>query len=534
MRTPPYQLGIRSWLLGLVAFAIIPFFAFSGYLIYVFGKTQQTTVQTALMERTVSTANAMGQLLDNAMSKLTVLTNSDAALENDLGKLYQHALRVVESSGEISAISLVDANERVIFVTLQPYGTTQLSASDPLSVREVFETGAPNLSNVFKSPLSDRYVTALNMPLYQNGKVVYCLRAIIRTDTINELLDKQSLPDDWFSRVVDANGRYIARSVDQDLYVGTMVRQRLWQAIRNAETHIFESETKEGIPTETYIRQLSPWNWTVAMSVPKRILNEPIRDALKLMAVWALLMIILTVLLATWLANVTSRHLENVLSLSIALHHGDSLEIEQPPIRELGQIVEKLQDISHRDKEARNALANLSELHETATTKLESARRDTLTGLAGREMFLDLSDQLHQQLQLQDDAMLAVLFIDLDGFKKINDTYGHEQGDVVLKKSAEVLIAMTRGSDVVGRLGGDEFVVCISGAKDHIRNIATDVVSRILNEIPKIGLDLGCSIGIAIWTGSCSDIGCVIRQADEAMYSAKHSGKNRYVMFGDA
>jgi hypothetical protein len=231
-----------------VAFAIIPFFAFSGYLIYVFGKTQQTTVQTALMERTVSTANAMGQLLDNAMSKLTVLTNSDAALENDLGKLYQHALRVVESSGEISAISLVDANDHVVFVTLQPYSSTQLSASDPLSIREVFETGAPNLSGVFKSPLGERYVTALNMPLYQNGKVAYCLRAIIGTDTINELLDKQSLPDDWFSRVVDANGRYIARSVDEDLYVGTMVRERLWRAIRNAEPHILNPKPKKGYP----------------------------------------------------------------------------------------------------------------------------------------------------------------------------------------------------------------------------------------------------------------------------------------------
>ena len=141
-------------------------------------------------------------------------------------------------------------------------------------------------------------------------------------------------------------------------------------------------------------------------------------------------------------------------------------------------------------------------------------------------------EQRRRALAIAAEGQLALLFIDLDGFKAVNDEQGHQQGDRVLVAAAEVLTSLIRDTDVAGRLGGDEFVICLASGQGQIDSTAAEVAERVLSKVRQIGFGISCSIGIAVCSGLDADVSRALSDADEAMYEAKHRGKNRAVVFG--
>ncbi|GGQ68306.1 GGDEF domain-containing protein [Couchioplanes azureus] len=157
----------------------------------------------------------------------------------------------------------------------------------------------------------------------------------------------------------------------------------------------------------------------------------------------------------------------------------------------------------------------------------QQARRDPLTGLANRSV---LRDRLARAVPAPDDPV-AVLYLDLDGFKDINDRYGHEAGDAVLLAIAERLSAAVREQDLVARLGGDEFVLLLPGvAADEAVRLAERLLTEIAWPVPYEGhqLVVGTSIGIAARDVAGDE--ALLRVADAAMYRAKQLGRGRYVL----
>jgi diguanylate cyclase (GGDEF)-like protein/PAS domain S-box-containing protein len=159
---------------------------------------------------------------------------------------------------------------------------------------------------------------------------------------------------------------------------------------------------------------------------------------------------------------------------------------------------------------------------------------DTLTGLPNRRYLLEHLDRAQQRSAERGDRM-AVLFLDLDGFKKVNDTLGHEGGDEVLRVTAKRLLSVVRRDDVVVRLGGDEFVVVAEnvGNVDVVRALAAHLIVAVSELIPVGGVSaqvLG-SVGIALAQGGDTDPVDLLRAADAAMYSAKRARSG--VVFAD-
>ncbi|MEU8235383.1 bifunctional diguanylate cyclase/phosphodiesterase [Actinoplanes sp. NPDC048967] len=154
------------------------------------------------------------------------------------------------------------------------------------------------------------------------------------------------------------------------------------------------------------------------------------------------------------------------------------------------------------------------------------AFRDPLTELGNRKLFMDHATDA---LADADDTMTAVILFDLDGFKEVNDTYGHATGDELLRTAAERLTANVRTNDTVSRLGGDEFVVLLPRLVDD--RIADTVANRILRDLSQplvIGdtvLTIPASAGIALTRGSGLAVDDVMREADLALYQAKAEGK---------
>lgn len=164
-----------------------------------------------------------------------------------------------------------------------------------------------------------------------------------------------------------------------------------------------------------------------------------------------------------------------------------------------------------------------------------TASHDSLTGLPNRSVFIDLLNHAIECNKRKPDLAFAILFLDLDRFKVVNDSLGHHAGDTLLKLISQELSAIVRGKDTVARLGGDEFVILIEDLES--KNEAFEIAQRItdfLKEPFTINNQVvftGTSIGILFSDKRYDNADTMLRDADTAMYHAKDSGKGRYEVF---
>ena len=183
-------------------------------------------------------------------------------------------------------------------------------------------------------------------------------------------------------------------------------------------------------------------------------------------------------------------------------------------------------------RQLQSSSRDITEQRETEQSLIKKAFHDELTGLANKALLLDRMNQAFA-ISRRTAQATGVLFIDLDGFKTINDTLGHQVGDTALTKVAERLTAIVRPGDTLARIGGDEFVILCAGT-DGARGAST-VARRVLDAFTKSfvlegqEVSLGASIGIATSVGT-EDPDSVLEMADTAMYEAKHRGKGRYAI----
>lgn len=159
---------------------------------------------------------------------------------------------------------------------------------------------------------------------------------------------------------------------------------------------------------------------------------------------------------------------------------------------------------------------------------------DSLTGLPNRPLFYGrLSQSVAMARRL--NKKLALLFLDLDDFKQVNDKFGHDTGDGLLQEVAERLRQNIRGEDTVARIGGDEFIIILSNIS-HAGNAAL-VASKIILSLsePFVVHEntclIGVSIGISIFPDDSDEMETLVTQSDKAMYKAKEQGKNNHQFF---
>jgi diguanylate cyclase (GGDEF)-like protein len=162
------------------------------------------------------------------------------------------------------------------------------------------------------------------------------------------------------------------------------------------------------------------------------------------------------------------------------------------------------------------------------------ANHDALTGLPSMRLARDRID-MACSLAKRSGARVAVLFVDLDDFKRANDDFGHEAGDLVLRTVAERLRSVLRATDTAARIGGDEFLVVLNGIGAH--EAVTRAAEKIIEamalpiEFGNAVIHIGASVGIALFPEHGQSADMLLRHADSAMYRVKKSGKNGYALF---
>ena len=171
------------------------------------------------------------------------------------------------------------------------------------------------------------------------------------------------------------------------------------------------------------------------------------------------------------------------------------------------------------------------ELAQYSKQQQELALHDPLTGLPNRRLLEDRIEHTLQQ-SARNRGKSAILYLDLDGFKAINDSYGHGYGDEILKMVAARLVGASRKEDTVARIGGDEFVIVLGNlaGKGDAREPAAKLIEVISEPyfINDLTLRLSTSIGIAIYPDDATSVESLLGAADTALYEAKRAGKNRF------
>jgi len=266
---------------------------------------------------------------------------------------------------------------------------------------------------------------------------------------------------------------------------------------------------------------------------------------------------------AGWLATAAPGHtLEEVIGKTdfdffSNEHAAVAFEDEQRIIRTGEPIVEKLEQETFRDctgpwvsttkmplRDEHGQIIGTFGLSRDVTAQVNAENaldyqvlHDPVTGLANRVALMDRLSQSLATLERQ-PSRLAVLYVDLDHFKQINDSFGHDAGDQVLAEVGRRLSLLSRRADTVARLGGDEFVVlcgALSG-DDDVGLIADRIVQGIRAPYIEDGCDLSltCSVGIVITSDPLAEPEQLIRNADEAMHEVKETGRNRYRVYDSA
>lgn len=188
------------------------------------------------------------------------------------------------------------------------------------------------------------------------------------------------------------------------------------------------------------------------------------------------------------------------------------------------------QQMQLQQKKAKVAEKTIDKLYQQAQQMESLAHTDELTGLDNRRAFQTKFEQYQLQSHTQGLA-LALMMIDIDEFKQLNDQYGHETGDLALQQLATVLLAVARESDIACRLGGDEFVLAaVDTDAQGLFHLAERVQQEFQLQMQSMGLKSSLSIGIA------SSVECPVAQllqyADQALYKAKEGGRNRAALAG--
>lgn len=442
-----------------------------------------------------------------------------AAVEHydDYDVLRDEVHRLKEQNESFSLVVIVDAEGRILInAPLNPQTVGSVLNSE--GAREALARRRPLISSPYISA-SNRLVISISEPLY-NKEGVYLgyiagLIHLHEKNILNQMLGEHPYRDGSYLYVVSRQGQLIYHKNPER--VGKRVTGNpVIEAVLDGQTGSLPVRNSEGIDMLAGFAPISEAGWGVVAQRPlsatmadldkfvRKLLGNGVPFLLALMlAIW-------------WVSRVISQPLNQLAS---AVRQNDT----QLASTEIG----KVRSWYFEAAQLKGAILEGLELLNRRIGKLNTESvTDPLTGLLNRR-----GVEIAQQRWVASNQPFALISVDMDHFKLVNDTFGHDVGDLTIQFLAEQMRQVSRGNDVLCRNGGEEFSLLLPDISPaHALLVAERLRERMENIPSPTGAPVTVSIGVAHFPLTSRDLKGLLKAADEALYSAKRSGRNRVVM----
>lgn len=448
-------------------------------------------------------------------SSLLTLATSHLLTPDNLEKFNQQAIRVAANLN-IDAITLSNTDGQMLIDTRQPDLWTKASGENTIKLQPLFQIGKPVISNLFVPSANGRPQMKVMVPIRQDGKIIYELGAVIYASRMQHFLMQRKLPADSIVAIFDSSGTVVARSHEASRFVGEKGAPAVLAFFeRDADEESFENKTRDGIFVSSNLSRSPISRWAVGIAIPTDIFLRDLWHTIWWMMLALAVLLLFSLTIAWRIGTSINRSIHSLIAPALELGSGVPVKIPLLGLFEADEVGTALNQASVLLQEAQH-----------------DAQHDVLTGMANRALF---NAVVQQQLMIakRSSEHLAILYIDLDGFKKINDTHGHATGDVLLQTVGSRIQATLRECDLAARLGGDEFaVLMIQTVRHGPASVAEKLIETLSTpfQIGTLKLEISASIGVAIYPESGDTVVGLLRVADEAMYQAKQRGRNNYVV----
>ena len=297
-------ISLRSQLLLLVLATLAPVIIFAVAMIVRLGHEERATFERGATERTRALSTAVDAGLGSSIATLEALATSPSLTEDELGVFQQRAKRVLGSQRQWLTINLSAPSGRQVMNTRLPLGAElPTTPGDSPSFEQVLQKEKPAIGNLVLGPISNQTEFSVRVPVVRDGKIKYVLSADVRPSSMNELLAPQKLPRDWIGVVLDANRRFVTRTVNPERSPGELASESLRAALDRSSEGWFRGTTVEGWDVYTPYNRSSFSGWTVALGIPADVVDATFRRSLVQVALFGGGLLALALLIAWILSN---------------------------------------------------------------------------------------------------------------------------------------------------------------------------------------------------------------------------------------
>lgn len=533
--------NLRTFFSG--AFAVI-IILLTGLLIWIIGSESTKSVERSIGGSLAEEAYQMAEKLDHFMwsrsGEVQVLSRLNAFQEPyDKAEISGLLNQLKSSLPVFTWVGFLDTDGTVLS------STDNILAGQNISQRPVFQEGmkglfigdvhdAVLLSKLLPNPGGEELqFVDVSVPVYnQQGQTTGILAAHLSWEWSREV--EKSIVTPLKERMNGVEVLVVSRNdetvlLGPDNLVGSRLPDQVLHKAREGQNSwMIERADGKGDYLTGYAYGDGYLNypglgWTVIIRQPADIAFAPVHQFERFIILSGLAAAVIFGILGWFLAGWVSRPLNAISRTADQLSSGACLDIPTSG---------RIKDVALLSASLQNLVDNLTKTEKKLSYMSDKAMHDSLTGLPNRTALDEFMAHAVSKAR-QNQTTLSILYLDLDGFKKVNDTYGHATGDVLLQQVAGRLLESTRDHEIVARLGGDEFVVILHTSAGKPMYEAEIVATRIINKINLpflIGggsLHVGCSVGAAVWSPEAGEPAETMRLADEALYISKRSGKNR-------
>nr|WP_321459990.1 sensor domain-containing diguanylate cyclase [uncultured Vibrio sp.] len=513
------KLNLRKLILILCVFSVVVTLLNAFYSIY---RVQHNLIISNTMESNRVYAEKMAEMtdafIDSAMSQLEYSANMLRTKMDDPDVLVREVDRLKRQTDYFNSVLVV--NSEGVIVSVSPE-TVQVKGMRLTSERllQSLHAQAPKITEPFVSPAGN-YLTSLSYPIFsENGEYLGYVSGTIyleQKNILNTLLGQHSYKDGSYLYVVDQN-RTVIYHPDKRRIGQKIVDNDAINAVIEGNKGKLDIVNSLGVEVLAGYAPVIRSGWGIVAQKPKDItlsvLDHQMWNVfLKTLPIGAL------TLLLIWVSSVfISKPLWQLASAVKNFENHSSSE------NDLTQIKPWYFEASYLK---RSFLSAMNMVSNTIDQLQLDTLTDAMTGLLNRRGLDKAVENLREQ-----NTPFSVLALDIDYFKKVNDSFGHDAGDALLKSVATLIQDQARKGDVVCRSGGEEFIVFLTKTELEQAFLVAERVRQSIEsqEFSTVG-HVTISAGVSHWNGANEPINAALKNADDALYQAKHNGRNQTVL----